>query len=947
MPTSDSDRPHPLDGPRHTDGIDRAEQPDAACDAKSNEESRPAGTQQTARPTEPAPGVGISHSQESPTDASRRRRRRERRTRSPSSTKALAASLDMWTRVLLVVAVISSVLAIGTVHVRVLLAVGAVSIALGVIAFKAHHLTYGKWPFPAPSMLVLALTIWTALQAVPMPRWLLGVVAPHNADVWSRSLTAMGEQGPAWAPITMDPGATWVEVLKGIAYFAILTAAITVSKKRGAVFGIGLVFVSAVAAGGFTIIHGLAGLDKVFGLYEPKNNYSLWHIGPLLNTNHLCGYLNLGAMCGLGIVLMKEPPVRRLPIGLGVATLIGIAAASASRGGVLLIPVGLAAVVILLRSRPATTHEKEISGRTTTLVAFGAAGFGAALALLGLTTNQLSELWDKDFSKLNMLSWAAPLLRDHPLFGIGRGSFETVFPAYRETPGHIVFTHAENIVVQWTSEWGIVAAVVAAGTGVWLSTPGRLGATRSALAAGGWAGMLLVVLQNWVDFSLEIPSVAIAVACVFGSLWGDSGRRGIRTNAAGNANSLETSVWRKAWAPACLALAGILALGMVAKKGTHPASDERQAFYEASKSAPLSRETFRPMLAAAMIRHPAEPYFPMMGALRAWRFRDENPIPYIERTLERSRSYGRAHLLLAEILAAKGALSQSMLELRHSVLDEPSLASPAVEAAVLVTSNVDLLRQMVPEGPIGAEVLDLLGASFWGRDRLISAWFDREAMERAPERPHPHERMALNLIEDMQSNSTKNRCRGEEASRACLAELETHATKVEKAWPSESSRAARLRARAMLALNRNSEAWRILSLACDAATDRFECLQLQITVASRLRKTEDVSRLAKDLAGIGCPDSITCSKTHIWLGDFSLSQGNLGAAANAYERAAQEDALNDSLWMKVADVSVRLGAPVRAIHAWEQVAKRHPEDTELQERIRQEKLKTIGVLGMP
>lgn len=875
------------------------------------------------------------------------RRRRSRKRAVPATSKTLAESLHLWIQVLLVVGVIGSVLAIGTVHVKVLLLVAAAAIASGVLAFKAHHLAYGTWPISIPGALILGLTGWTALQALPLPISILRAIAPHNADVWSRSLAAMGEPGPAWASISMDPGATWVEVLKGIAYFCTLTAAMTISKKKGALFGVGLVFISALCAGLFTIAHGLAGLDRVFGIYEPKNHFASWHIGPLLNANHLCGYLNLGAMCGLGILLMRKLTQKWYVIALGVAGLIGIAAASSSRGGVVLIPIGVAAFVVLMKGRSVPGGRQAISSKTLTVLTLAAVAGGGVLALLGLTAGQWNELFQDDISKLNILAWAAPLVRDHFLFGIGRGAFETVYPAYRTTPGHGVWTHPENIAMQWTSEWGVLVAVLAAAAGLWISRPKNLGATRSALAAGGWVGMVILLLQNWVDFSVEIPSVAIAASCVYGSLWGDSERRGLRAEARSYPNMMDVTPVRRMGAALLLGLAGCAAMGLAAKKGLTTAASERVAFYELSKNAPMSREKFRPILKAAMLRHPSESYLPFMGALRAWRARDENPLPYLERTLERRIRYGRAHLLLADILATRGATSQSMIELRHAVLDEPELAQLAVEAATRITSDPDMLLRMVPAEQAGAEVLDCLGAIFAGIDRRASARFDREAIARDTGRHGAHGRLAQALIADLPADASSDRCRGEDARAKCLREVEAHAVAVEKALPSRNSYASRIRAEAMMALDRPPDAWRILSLACPMATDRLECLQAQILVAARLKRKDDIGALTRELGAIGCADSVACSKTYTWIGDFSLQQGNLGAAANAYERAAQEDPSNDAIWIKVGEISVQIGAPVRAIHAWEQVAKRHPGDLALQERIRQEKTKVIGASGLP
>ena len=51
----------------------------------------------------------------------------------------------------------------------------------------------------APATLLLftgiGLTLYTALQCVPMPIGWLAAIAPHNADVWSRALPAAARAG--------------------------------------------------------------------------------------------------------------------------------------------------------------------------------------------------------------------------------------------------------------------------------------------------------------------------------------------------------------------------------------------------------------------------------------------------------------------------------------------------------------------------------------------------------------------------------------------------------------------------------------------------------------------------------------------------------------------------------------------------------------------------------
>jgi hypothetical protein len=265
------------------------------------------------------------------------------------------------------------------------------------------------------------------------------------------------------------------------------------------------------------------GATKVYGLYQPNFMTVPWHIGPLLNPNNLAGYLNLGALAGLGVLLSHRPVIPRWALGLGVALIVAIDVTSASRGGVLALPVGLVALALFAR------HEKRdrpaSQSASTWLLLFAVAG-GGVLAVLGGNAKAWTELYDKNLSKLEMILWVKPLVHDHPFFGIGRGAFESVFPAYRLTPGHVIYTHAENFVVQWAAEWGLPVTCAALGAFGWAFAPRRLGVQRSALAAGGWCGVAALALQNLVDLGLEIPAVSIGAAAVLGSLWGDQRRRG-------------------------------------------------------------------------------------------------------------------------------------------------------------------------------------------------------------------------------------------------------------------------------------------------------------------------------------------------------------------------------------------------------------------------------------
>ena len=121
-------------------------------------------------------------------------------------------------RWLLALGIAGSALAVGTVHTITLCLVTVVLAAAAVLGWWGAEPMRARAPATLLLFTGIGLTLYTALQCVPMPIGWLAAIAPHNADVWSRALSPLHEPGPSWAPITLDPIATRVEVLKGVAY---------------------------------------------------------------------------------------------------------------------------------------------------------------------------------------------------------------------------------------------------------------------------------------------------------------------------------------------------------------------------------------------------------------------------------------------------------------------------------------------------------------------------------------------------------------------------------------------------------------------------------------------------------------------------------------------------------------------------------------------------------
>jgi hypothetical protein len=97
---------------------------------------------------------------------------------------------------MLVLIVVGSVLAIGTVHPLPLVVLASLCVlGLGLALWERRGELHA-YPLLAPAMVLGALALYTALQLVPLPIGLLETIAPANADVWTRVALPLGEPAP-------------------------------------------------------------------------------------------------------------------------------------------------------------------------------------------------------------------------------------------------------------------------------------------------------------------------------------------------------------------------------------------------------------------------------------------------------------------------------------------------------------------------------------------------------------------------------------------------------------------------------------------------------------------------------------------------------------------------------------------------------------------------------
>lgn len=863
----------------------------------------------------------------------------------PGGVAPLAERVIPW---LLAASIAGSVLAIGAVHTPTLALVSLVTTVAATLSLRASAIAGAQSHVRSlPAITLLGLTAYTLLQAVPLPLTWLARLSPASADIWSRALLPLGEAAPRFASLSLDPGATLVEATKWLTYAGVFIAAAFVGARRGARLVITLVFTSAFLAALTTIAHGLFGATKVFGLYQPRFSVAAWHVGPLLNPNNLAGYLNLGILSGVGLLLTSRPLLPVWVTGVGLTTIVGVGVIASSRGGLLVLPLGLALFALLSWRR---RGRRRLGGRERSRAVWllGAAiGGGALLAALAATDHTLTEIADDNLDKLSLFRATLPLLADHWLFGIGRGAFETVFPAYREAPGNIVFTHAENFVIQWAAEWGIPVAALALGAlGVALR-PGKIALRGSTAAVGAWVGCVVLLAQNLFDLGLEVPGVTIALTATLGALWGEAHPERRRHEVP--AEEPGAARWRALGLPACAAASGLALVALMARFGARDVDHDRRALRALSDAGAVSGagwERFRGELRAAMLRHPAEPYFPLLGAVVASQGRSESPLPWLQRTLERSRRHGRAHLLLAEVLASRGATEQALLSLRLAVEDDPRVTSTAAGLALQWTRRWEDLLRAVPEGAAGAEMLERLAIA-WGRegDQALRLRCAEEAIARAPDRIGARWAAGDALL-TMLGDPGSAHCGGAEdaAARraACEEQLEAHAAAIQGRKES-SFFAVQLRARLLLLRKKSAEAEQLLAGSCERLDDRAGCLRLRVTAAAQMPSPERLFPAIRDFLSASCSSPSACAAASTWVGDLLVARKDYPSAVTHFARAAQDEPTEERL-LKLADAASEAGAHVEAANALERLLhRRGGNDPELRRRILDEKAKAMSL----
>ncbi len=386
--------------------------------------------------------------------------------------------------------------------------------------------------------LTAALFGFLALQAVPLPAWLVRLVSP--AAHGFRRLYAPDFPGTKVMSLSIAPGETAREALFLAALFLLGFLVVrTVARGRR----IRAVIVALVASGVFQALYGLFELTRenprllFYGKVFSPDSVT----GTFVNRNHLSGYLEMIVPLALGLALARMNVLtfgakgfreklllwtskgvlsNVLILAAVVVMSIGIVLSNSRSGVVVLAFTFFLFFGLSVYSYSRTGFRQPWLGRTVRLTLLAVVALAVVVGI-GSTVRRfaLDDIADED----RPLYWANTLeiVGDFPVFGTGLGTFGSAYGAYEKGgSSELRLRHAHNDYLEAAAELGVVGALLLLAVVLYVAVRAflvwrdRRNVQARGLALGGLVSLAGAAVHAATDFNLHVPANAVLFTVV-------------------------------------------------------------------------------------------------------------------------------------------------------------------------------------------------------------------------------------------------------------------------------------------------------------------------------------------------------------------------------------------------------------------------------------------------
>ena len=414
----------------------------------------------------------------------------------------------------------------------------AAAIALTLLVWAAAQLagtspqSKAVWPVVAAAATTAPVWAWAFVQTLPASTfaWL----APPA--IWAQALEAGTVEAVPRVGLDAEGGGD--ALMRLICYAAMFWLAwrLALDAVRARRL-LAVILVTATLCAAYGLIAHFAGWEAIGWI--PKTAYLGDVTGTFVNRNSFATYANLGVVICLALLaepllaarapgelrrlavqMMQQTLERRLLVLLALGILVTASLRSHSRGGLLslALTVAVMAVLLFLVARP------RLPAVLAVLTATIAAGW-MLVAISGAGTleriGQIDANYDlEEAGRLAYWQVSLGMVAERPWQGFGYGNFEEAFAQYRDERFNDRVDMAHNTYIEHLVELGVPATVLLylGPLVLFLYCLRGLFARRRnqlfPLAAVG--ATVLVALHALVDFSLQIPAVAVTYAALLG-----------------------------------------------------------------------------------------------------------------------------------------------------------------------------------------------------------------------------------------------------------------------------------------------------------------------------------------------------------------------------------------------------------------------------------------------
>ena len=355
----------------------------------------------------------------------------------------------------------------------------------------------------------------------------------HNPFWQDASRVLEGEVNPL---VTLDPHETGTALMRLLSYGGVFWLALqycqSADRARQVFYAISI---AGLAYAAYGLVIQITGSKTI--LWYDKWAYHDDVTSTFVNRNSYATYAGLGLMCALGLLVdravgesarasvggqaigavLSDIAKRTWPLVLAAAAMLVAVLLSHSRGGFLSAGIGI--VTLILGAGFARSIKRRYTLIAGALVVIAGVG---ALSLVGdstLARLQKTSLANSNRDEVYLLTSRA--IADDPLLGKGYGTYESVFRIIRDDSVYGTWRRAHNTYLENALELGIPAAAALTGAIGGLSVLCFFGIRRrqrnAMYPAIGLAATALVGAHSLVDFSLQMPAVAVTYAMIMGA----------------------------------------------------------------------------------------------------------------------------------------------------------------------------------------------------------------------------------------------------------------------------------------------------------------------------------------------------------------------------------------------------------------------------------------------